>query len=211
MKDSQGQEDSEGEYVITLQDGTPYLEVVSGLQKMVRRGKEREALTFALSLFDSGFGLALAKRLVMIATEDIGLAAPEVVSQVCTLSSTWILLGKESPRGMPEPLPLIMAVMLMCRSDKNREVDDSCVVMRETMRRGTGDSPKQVIQEWEDLVVDSHTSRGKQRLRLQATQRNIPYEQLAWHEFYQKGAVVLPLRKIAGNAWGHGGLCAVWT
>ena len=115
----------EGDFVIRLKDGTPYDEVNSGLQKMVRRGREREALVLALGLYDSAYGLALSKRLPVIAAEDLGLAAPEVVAQVCQLCQTWIVLKKDDPKRNPDVLLLAMAVMLMCRSAKNREVDDA--------------------------------------------------------------------------------------
>jgi hypothetical protein len=205
MKSSELDEDAgeDGDYVIVLKDGTPFDEVISGLQKSVRRGLEREALVFALALFNSGFGKALARRLALIAAEDVGLAAPDVVAQVCTLSTTWLLLKKESSKNQPESLPLMMAVMLMCRSPKNREVDDACVIIQETLHRGIGIAASTIIRDKEDLIVDSHTRRGKERLRKTAQERGVPQLQLAWEEFYENGAILRPLKQINGNSWGH--------
>ena len=138
----------EGDFVIRLEDGTPYDEVNSGLQKMVRRGREREALVLALGLYDSGYGLALSRRLPIIATEDIGLAAPSTVAQVCQLCQTWMMLKKEDPKRNPDALFLAMAVMLMCRSPKNREVDDACEVVREQQKRGIGDNLTSATAGW---------------------------------------------------------------
>jgi hypothetical protein len=45
----------------------PYDEVISGIQKMIRRGKEKEALLLAYELTASGYGAALARRLMIIA------------------------------------------------------------------------------------------------------------------------------------------------
>ncbi len=203
MDDKHSEDVDDDRFVIRLRDNTMYDEVISGLQKMVRRGLEREALVLALGLFDSGYGMALAKRLPIIAGEDVGLAAPDVVAQVCILSSTWIILKKESAKYQPDGLPLMMAVMLMCRAPKNREVDDACVVIREKAKLDTGDTPGDVIQAWETLIVDSHTRRGKERLRKIAEERGVPYEQVAWEDFYKNGAVLSPLKRIDGNKWAH--------
>jgi putative ATPase len=61
-----------------LKSGAECSEVLSGLQKMIRRNKEREALVLAQEMFDSGFHAAVARRLMIIAAEDIGLANPAV-------------------------------------------------------------------------------------------------------------------------------------
>jgi len=43
-------------YKPQLKDGVPYDQVVSALQKMIRRGKEREALVLGQTLFENNFG-----------------------------------------------------------------------------------------------------------------------------------------------------------
>ncbi|MGC1170128.1 MAG: hypothetical protein WA886_14595, partial [Candidatus Acidiferrales bacterium] len=127
-----------------LKSGTPYDEVNSGLQKMIRRGKEREALILAQEMFDSGFHAAVARRLMTIACEDIGLANPEVVSQVHTLCSGYLIAKRDSPSGRVEPLPLIMSIILLARSPKNRECDDAQIVTIARVKAGN-DSAAKVI------------------------------------------------------------------
>jgi len=49
-------------------------EVVSALQKEIRRGNEEQSLYWALELAESGYLKLLMTRLQVIASEDIGLA-----------------------------------------------------------------------------------------------------------------------------------------
>jgi hypothetical protein len=202
MSNETESESGEDEFVIRLEDGSLLGSAISGLQKMIRRGMEAEALVLALGMLDSGYGLALARRLPIIAAEDLGLASPEAVAQACTLCITWIALRKEQ-KHQPDGLPLAMAVMLLCRSAKNREVDNAGVVIREEQKRQAGDKPHDIIERYHELIVDSHTPRGKQRLRKIAEERNVPYEQLAWEDFYQTGAQLEPLKQIDGDRWSH--------
>lgn len=199
--DETGDTEEEDGFVIKLKDGTPYDQAVSGLQKMVRRGEEEDALFLAIGLFDSGYGLGLARRLPIIASEDVGLASPEVVAQVCTLCLTWITLKKQS-KNEPDSLPLIFAVMLMCRAPKNREVDDACVVVRELVKRGEK-TVNEVIEVHQALVIDSHTARGKEQLRKKAAETGQAYEHLSWEQFYTEGAILNPRVELVGNPWGR--------
>jgi len=192
---------SDGRFVIKLSDGSMYDEVISGLQKMVRRGREEDALLFAISLYDSGYGMGLARRLPMIASEEVGLGDPGVVAQVCSVCGTWILLKKES-KNIPDALPLLFCVMLLSRSRKNREIDDAAVVIREEIKHGEK-SLEQAIKAHEALIVDSHTARGKERLRKVAAATGKTYEQLSWEQFYKEGAILENRIELNGNPWGH--------
>lgn len=185
-----------------LQSGAAYDEVNSGLQKMIRRGKEREALILAQEMFDSGFHAAVARRLMIIAAEDIGLANPMVVSQVTTLCMGYIIAKKDSPSGRVEPLPLVMSIIMLARSPKNRECDDSQIVTIVRAKAGT-DSGAQVINENQDVIVDCHTDRGKARLRNQAAETGQEYDYLAMREFLTVGAQLIPHVEVSGNPWGR--------
>ena len=130
---------------------------------MIRRDKEREALVLAQELFDNGFHVAVARRLMIIAAEDIGLANPMGVAQVYGLCTGYIVAKKESPSGRVEPLALIMSIILLARSAKNRECDDAQIVTIARMKTGT-DSAAKVISQNQEVIVDQHTQRGKARL-----------------------------------------------
>jgi replication-associated recombination protein RarA len=185
-----------------LQSGTAYDEVNSGLQKMIRRGKEREALILAQEMFDSGFHSAVARRLMIISCEDIGLGNPALVAQVHALCSGFLLAKKDSPSGRVEPLPLIMSIILLARSPKNRECDDSQIVTIARTKSGE-DSAAKVISENEEVIRDCHTEHGKSRLAAQAAKTGQSYEVLAMREFLTIGARLMPHVELNGNPWGR--------
>jgi replication-associated recombination protein RarA len=185
-----------------LKSGVPYDEVISGLQKMIRRGKEREALILAQEMFDSGYHAAVARRLMVIACEDISLANPEVVAQAYSLCVGYLIAKKDSPSGKVEPLALYMAIILLARSGKSREVDDSQIVTIARMKAGK-DSAAKVIKENEELIVDCHTERGKARLLAQAAETQQSYEDVAMREFLTVGAQLIPHVEVDGNKWGR--------
>ncbi|MFB3921987.1 MAG: hypothetical protein ACE145_09705 [Terriglobia bacterium] len=189
-------------YKPQLKDGTPYDQVVSGLQKMIRRGKEREALVLGQTLFENNFGGALARRLMSIAAEDIGLANSQLVAHVSSILTGWITSKKESKGGYSEFLALAMCIILLCRSSKNREVDDAIVVTCRRMKDRL-DSAAKVIAEHQDLCVDSHTDEGKAKLRQKAAANNSSYEVEAWKQFYTEGALLKGHLEVNGNPWGR--------
>src|SRR6266852_5104816 len=193
---------TKGNWKPQLKSGTPYDEVISGLQKMIRRGKEREALILAQELFDNGFHAAVARRLFIIAAEDISLANPEVVAQVYSLCVGYLIAKKDSPSGKVEPLALYMAIILLARSPKNREADSAQIVTIARMKAGK-DSAAKVISENEKLIVDGHTERGKVRLKAQAAETLQPFEDVAMREFLSVGAQLIPHVEVNGNPWGR--------
>jgi replication-associated recombination protein RarA len=69
-------------------------EVVSCLQKAIRRGLEDDALFWAVELDESGWGEYAWSRLVVICSEDVGLADPHMPSTIAALYSNWQLLRK---------------------------------------------------------------------------------------------------------------------
>jgi putative ATPase len=127
---------AKGNWKPQLKSGAAYDEVISGLQKMIRRSEERAALILAQELFDNGFHAAAARRILIIAAEDVGLANPAVVSQVYSLCTGYLIAKKESTSGRVEPLALYMAIILLCRSEKNRECDNSQITILHKMKTG---------------------------------------------------------------------------
>jgi replication-associated recombination protein RarA len=183
-----------------LKSGVPYDEVISGLQKMIRRGKEREALILAQELFDNGYHAAVARRLMIVACEDIALANPEVVAQVYSLCVGYLIAKKDSPSGKVEPLALYMAIILLARSPKNREADSAQIVTIARMKAGK-DRAAKVISENEALIVDQHTERGRSRLTSQAAEAHEPYEEVAMREFLTVGTQLIPHVEVNDDPW----------
>lgn len=193
---------AKGNWKPQLKSGTPFDEVNSGLQKMIRRGKEREALILAQEMFDSGFHAAVARRLMIIACEDIGLANPQLVSQVNTLCAGYLIAKKDSPSGRVEPLPLIMSIIMLARSPKNRECDDAQIVTIARIKAGK-DSAANVIIQNEEVIRDCHTAAGRVRLKAEAAETLQPYEDLAMREFLTIGTRLVPHVEVNGNPWGR--------
>jgi replication-associated recombination protein RarA len=193
---------AKGNWKPQLKSGVAYDEVISGLQKMIRRGKEREALILAQEMFDNGFHAAVCRRILIVAGEDIGLANPAVVSQVYSLCTGYLIAKKDSPSGRVEPLALIMSIIMLARSEKNRECDDAQIVTIARVKAGK-DSAAKVIGENEEIIRDCHTAAGKSRLAGQAAETLQPYEDLAMREFLTVGAQLIPHVEVKGNPWGR--------
>lgn len=140
-------------HAMTTQGGYDFGEVSSAFQKSIRRGREEDALYWGVELDISGYGEYVMKRLRVIASEDIGLADPNVCVQVRALYDTWKeLRAKKDEAHHPERLFLIHALLLCVRAKKSRIVDACLNVVY-----GTHPAGKPIP----DYALDKHTLRGK--------------------------------------------------
>jgi replication-associated recombination protein RarA len=155
--------------------------VSSALQKCIRRGMEWEALWCAMELAESGYDLYVWKRLVTVAVEDVGLANPQAIVVVNSCRDCWMAFRKNEKEEtrLPEMHILTMAVLTLCRSPKNREVDDLTYIMW-WKRKNEGLNLE--MPEW---VKDGHTAEGKEKLREQAETTGRTYMDLWNEEFYE--------------------------
>jgi len=140
--------------------GHDFGEAASALQKSIRRGLEEEAMYWALEFALAGYHAYLWKRLVVIATEDIGAANHQLVNTVVNLCNHILTLlkdpsAKKRPKHDKYDLCMLGYVILeMARSPKSREADDfTNHVLR--MRRVKG------RREVPDYALDMHTARGR--------------------------------------------------
>lgn len=162
-----------GRPVIHTRRGYELGEVVSALQKAVRRSEEERALFWALELEMSGYPTYAWRRLRIILSEDIGLAWPDGPAVIRALFENWQDAMKNVPKGQKDTsgsgarLFLVHAVLLMCRSEKSRLVDHALLY---TARRT--DTP-----EIPDEALDKHTKRGRQKKR-------------GWDHFFEEGAML---------------------
>jgi len=142
-------------------------EVSSAMQKCIRRGLADDALFWATELDLAGFGEYVFKRLVIIASEDIGLADPQACVRVAALREAWRdQRKKKDSRHAPERLFLVQAVLDVARAPKSRMVDHALIVMYEGQRE------KRPVP---DFALDKHTARGRARKR-------------TWKHFWEEGA-----------------------
>ncbi len=95
-------------------DGSQHYNILSALQKSIRGSDENAALHYLARLLEAGDLISAARRLLVIAAEDVGLAYPAAISIVKACVDSAMQLG------MPEArIPLAEAVILMCTSPKS--------------------------------------------------------------------------------------------
>lgn len=116
-------------------------EVISAMQKEIRRGHEKEAMFWALEL-ESLNSKVLWNRLRIIASEDVGLANNPMAILIDVLNRAYT-----QKRSL---LFVSHAILSLCRSPKSRIVDDFIYAVE--------DMPRIPIP---DYAKDMHTSEGK--------------------------------------------------
>jgi replication-associated recombination protein RarA len=128
-------------------------EVVSALQKMIRRGQTDDALYWAVELDRSGYGAWCWKRLRIITSEDIGPAWPEGPATIHALHQTFLDLRKAEVRSGQKSsrMILIHAVILLADAPKSRICDVANIVHYNDDE----------VRELPDVALDQHTARGK--------------------------------------------------
>lgn len=126
-----------------------FFECSSAFQKSVRRGDEKKALFFAHELYCSGYAKYVWKRILVMTTEDIGLANPNLATQINSLHDMWIKL---SPKCLEESaMNMIQAVLLLARSEKSRIIDEYKIFLFKT----------DYAPAIPDYALDVHTRKGK--------------------------------------------------
>ncbi len=166
-------------------------EVVSALQKSIRRGQEQRAVYWAYEMFESGYIKYLWRRLSVIALEDISLADPFAAVLVNSLAQSSERINQKDKIEVLHPG---MAVIYLCRAKKSREVD-YCLEIVEHQRK-SGEKLK-----LEDYELDSHTEEGKRKLRKQAKEQGISYERLVDEQFYYEGALLDNSVPVMDDKW----------
>jgi replication-associated recombination protein RarA len=149
-----------GPWNLTTLNGYRADEVVSALQKAVRRGDCDGAVYWAHEMNLSGLGAWAWRRLLIITSEDIGLAepnAPAVVAGLWTLSQV-LLAHQEKPAAgekVQHPwLQLLQATWYLARCAKNRELADMTTLFEIRAQRHQ-------FLEVPDIALDMHTRRGR--------------------------------------------------
>jgi replication-associated recombination protein RarA len=107
----------------TCVGGYPLDEVVSALQKAIRRGKPRDALYWAAEMYLSGYAEYLWRRLFIIASEDIGPANPMVATEILSLRRLYVFQKAFRDGAWEHGLHLAHAVELLALSKKTRVGD----------------------------------------------------------------------------------------
>ena len=139
-------------FQIKTKNGYPLMEVISALQKEIRRGKEFEALYWAFELLPN-FEFYFWRRLKVIINEDVGIADPKNFLYVEALQKQYFEM--RSRGDLSAVLPVANIILIICRSPKTRVADDMVVVMMERIAHN------KIHLEIPDYAVDKHTARGR--------------------------------------------------
>jgi len=95
-------------------DGDEHYDILSAFQKSIRGSDENAALHYLARLLAAGDLLSPCRRLLVTASEDIGLAYPQAISIVKACVDAAVQLG------LPEAqMPLAQAVVLLCTAPKS--------------------------------------------------------------------------------------------
>jgi len=131
--------------------GYDFHELLSALQKDIRRGNEYQAVFWAAEL-ESFNPTALWNRLRVIASEDIGIANPLAPLIIDVLEKEY---NSAKERENDSYIFLVHAVLFLARSRKSRIVDDLLNVVYGEIQH---EDKKLPIP---DYALDMHTLRGK--------------------------------------------------
>ncbi|MBR4628070.1 MAG: replication-associated recombination protein A [Ruminococcus sp.] len=95
-------------------DGDQHYDILSAFHKSVRGSDENAALHYAARLLEAGDIISLCRRMLCIASEDIGLAYPMAVPIVKACVDSALQLGLPEAR-----LPIAEAIILMATAPKS--------------------------------------------------------------------------------------------
>ena len=132
-------------------DGDSHYDILSAFQKSVRGSDPDAAIHYLARLISAGDLASICRRLLVMASEDIGLAYPQAVTIVKACVDSALQLGLPEAR-----IPLAEAVILLATSPKSNSaicaIDDA---LNDIKNIDTGDIPSH--------LKDSHYS-GSQKL-----------------------------------------------
>ncbi|MEK7534089.1 MAG: hypothetical protein AAB600_02015 [Patescibacteria group bacterium] len=166
-------------------------EVVSALQKAIRRNQEERAAFWAYEMFEGGYIKYLWRRLSVIALEDVGIADPFAAVLVNALAQSSERINQKDKVEVLHPG---LAVMYLCRAKKSREVDYWLEIVEHKRKLGQK-------LELEKHELDSHAEKGRTRLRKETKEQGVSYERLVDLEFYYQGALLSNPVSVESDKW----------
>jgi putative ATPase len=139
--------------------GDGHYNLISALHKAVRGSDPDAALYYLCRMLDAGEDrLFIARRLVRMAVEDIGLADPDAVHQALAAKDTFDFLG--SPEG---ELALAQATVYLATAPKSNAVYLAYkAAMRAAKQHGSLPPPKHILNAPTSLMEDQGYGEGYQ-------------------------------------------------
>ncbi|EOH87410.1 hypothetical protein ACTNBL_10235 [Enterococcus villorum] len=153
-------------------------EVISALQKLIRRGKEKEACEIAYEMYITSpqFEEKLWRRLLAISVEDIGMGNPMAAIMINNLN----IMRKEFQYNESDRAMFFFhAIRYLCGSEKDRSSDLLKNIVIKNFAMG-------YVPEIPDIALDKHTIRGQEMGR-------------GSEHFLHEASKVIPQAKIDNN------------
>ena len=157
--------------------GYDFYEVASAFQKSIRRGLLEEAMYWGIELYESSYAEYAWKRMVIMASEDVGLGEPSCIVQIMALKQSYDFLELRHDQGAKK-LPFTQAIVVLVKSRKSRFVDHAITVYWQQNREEMKPIP--------DWAFDMHTRKGK------AMGRGLSY-------FYKESCLIANANKVEGE------------
>lgn len=157
--------------------GYDFYEVASAFQKSIRRGLLEDAMYWGIELYESSYAEYAWKRMVIMASEDVGLGEPSCIVQIMALKQSYDYLELRHDQGAKK-LPFTQAVVVLVKSRKSRFVDHAITVYWQQNRE-----EMKTIPDW---AFDMHTRKGK------AMGRGLSY-------FYKESCLIANANKVEGE------------
>jgi putative ATPase len=114
-------------------DGDSHYELLSALQKSIRGSDENAAVFYLAKLLEGGDIISPCRRLLVIASEDIGLAYPMAAVIVKSLVDSALQLGLPEAR-----IPLANAAVMLATSPKSNSAYAAINAASEDIKAGLG-------------------------------------------------------------------------
>lgn len=165
------------DYQRLTKKGYDFYEVASAFQKSIRRGLLEDAMYWGIELYESSYEEYTWKRMIIMASEDVGLGEPSCIVQIMALKQSFDYLTLRKDVGAKK-LPFTQAIAVLCKSRKSRFIDHAITVYWQTNREEYKPIP--------DWAYDMHTRAG------QAKGRGLKY-------FYQESCKIVNANKVEGE------------
>ena len=166
-------------------DGDAHYDILSAFQKSVRGSDENAALHYLARLLEAGDLISPCRRLLVMASEDIGLAYPLAAAVVKSCCDSAMQLGLPEAR-----LPLAEAVILLATAPKS---NSACMAIDRAMADVRSGKVGDIPRELQNVHADSAGMEREQGYKYPHSyphhwveQQYLPYD-LAGAAYYQYG------------------------
>lgn len=166
-------------------------EVASALQKTCRRSLTYQATFWGKELLRSGYGAYCWRRVLVIASEDVGPGDANTAERVSALHvAALAYIGSRTPKGddwARAEIFLVHAIVEICRAEKSRMVAELAYLAERNYEGGE----RLTVP---DYALDPHTERGRALGRRWGTRAGV--------DFWQgHSRTVVPERILDDDRW----------